>query len=92
MNLKTVQTPGNIPRQQSFHRFDPLINVTASVLLALLPGFILQQAWEPELDTKGYLKTATHLINSVVTMPKTKPNGVRTRTVSVKRKWVPQIR
>jgi AcrR family transcriptional regulator len=62
------------------------------VLLALLQGFILQQAWEPELDTNAYLTTATHLINSVFTMPKTKPIGVRTQTVSVKRRQVPQVR
>jgi hypothetical protein len=28
------------------------------VMLALLQGFILQQAWEPELDTNSYLTTA----------------------------------
>ena len=31
------------------------------VMLALLQGFILQQAWEPGLDARGYLKTASSL-------------------------------
>jgi hypothetical protein len=34
-------------------------------MLALLQGFILQQAWEPKLDTKGYLRTVTRLMSSV---------------------------
>jgi AcrR family transcriptional regulator len=43
------------------------------VLLALLQGFILQQAWEPELDVEAYLTTATRLINSVFRNSETKP-------------------
>jgi TetR/AcrR family transcriptional regulator, repressor for uid operon len=34
------------------------------VLLALLQGFILQQAWEPKLDTEAFLTTALDLIHS----------------------------
>ena len=49
------------------------------VLLALVQGFILQQAWEPELDTKGYLTTAMHLVNSVLSDIETKPLGMQTQ-------------
>lgn len=35
------------------------------VMLSLLHGFILQQAWEPELDVAGYLETASALIRSI---------------------------
>jgi AcrR family transcriptional regulator len=54
------------------------------VLLALLQGFILQQAWEPELDTKGYLITATHLINSVFRDTETKPVGCERKQLKLK--------
>jgi AcrR family transcriptional regulator len=43
------------------------------VLLALLQGFILQQAWEPKLDTEGFLKAASCLIDSAFTEPGAKP-------------------
>ena len=43
------------------------------MLLALVQGFILQQAWEPELDIEGYLTTAMHLVNSVLSDGETKP-------------------
>lgn len=39
------------------------------VLLALLQGFILQQAWEPDLDAGGYLETVTRLLACVVHKP-----------------------
>jgi hypothetical protein len=45
------------------------------VLLALAQGFILQQAWEPELDTEKYLLTAVHLVNAALGDIKTKPSG-----------------
>jgi TetR/AcrR family transcriptional regulator, repressor for uid operon len=35
------------------------------ILLALLQGFILQQAWEPELNSEAYFSTATRLVNSM---------------------------
>jgi TetR/AcrR family transcriptional regulator, repressor for uid operon len=81
-SLRGAQRAGQLPENLD-------TDALSRVLLALLQGFILQQAWEPELDTEGYLETATHLMNSVFTMPKTKPIGVRTQTVSVKRKQVP---
>jgi AcrR family transcriptional regulator len=52
------------------------------VLLALVQGFILQQAWEPKLDTEGYLTTALHLIQSVFGDAPTA--GMETRTTGVK--------
>ena len=39
------------------------------VLLALLQGFILQQAWEPDLDAGGYLETVTRLLGCVIRKP-----------------------
>lgn len=36
------------------------------VMLALLQGFILQQAWEPELDVDGFVTTASLLLASVL--------------------------
>jgi AcrR family transcriptional regulator len=36
------------------------------VIFALLQGFILQQAWEPALDTTGYVTTAMALLRSVL--------------------------
>lgn len=39
------------------------------VMLALLQGFILQQAWEPELDSAKFFETALYLINRSVTTP-----------------------
>jgi len=62
------------------------------VLLALLQGFILQQAWEPELDTEAYLTTATSLIDSVFSEGESKPSGKRSQTTSVKRTRVPRVR
>jgi AcrR family transcriptional regulator len=42
-------------------------------MLALLQGFVLQQAWEPNLDTESFLTTATLLINSAFTEEHRKP-------------------
>jgi TetR/AcrR family transcriptional regulator, repressor for uid operon len=62
------------------------------VLLALLQGFILQQAWEPELDTEAYLTTATSLIDSVFAEGESKPSGKRSQATSMKRTRVPRVR
>jgi AcrR family transcriptional regulator len=42
------------------------------VLLALVQGFILQQAWQPDLDTEGYLTAAIQLIHSSLRETKSK--------------------
>jgi AcrR family transcriptional regulator len=39
------------------------------VMLALLQGFVLQQAWEPELDAEGFLEAANCLIRSAFSEP-----------------------
>ena len=57
-SLRRAQRAGQLPENLD-------TDALSRVLLALLQGFILQQAWEPELDTKSYLTTATHVINSV---------------------------
>jgi AcrR family transcriptional regulator len=38
-------------------------------MLALLQGFILQQAWEPELDAEGFLEAVNCLIRSAFRKP-----------------------
>src|ERR1700722_9812899 len=38
------------------------VDAVSRVMLALLQGLILQQAWEPELDIEGYVTTAVGLI------------------------------
>jgi AcrR family transcriptional regulator len=39
------------------------------VMFALLQGFILQQAWEPEADIAGYVTTAIALLKSKIQRP-----------------------
>jgi TetR/AcrR family transcriptional regulator, repressor for uid operon len=58
MSLRRAQLAGQLPENLD-------TDALSRVLLALLQGFILQQAWEPELDTKSYLMAATHLISSL---------------------------
>lgn len=45
------------------------------VMLAVLQGFILQQAWEPELDVAGFLEAATHLVNAGLSEACAKPRA-----------------
>ena len=48
-------------------------DAVSRVMLALLQGFILQQAWEPRLDVDCYLETASRLLNSVCANAKIEP-------------------
>lgn len=64
--LRNAQGTGQLPKTLDTDAF-------SRVLLALVQGFILQQAWEPELDIEGYLTTAMHLVNSVLSDGETKP-------------------
>jgi hypothetical protein len=57
--LRNAQRAGQLPEE-----LDP--DAFSHVLLALAQGFILQQAWEPELDTESYLLTAMHPVNSAL--------------------------
>jgi AcrR family transcriptional regulator len=41
-------------------------DAVSRVMLALLQGLILQQAWEPELDIEGYVTTAMDLIGAAL--------------------------
>jgi len=84
-SLRGAQRAGQLPESLDIDAF-------SRVLLALLQGFILQQAWEPDLDTEAYLRTAMHLVNSVFSEAATKPTGVRTRTARVKRTEIPRVR
>ncbi len=58
-SLRSAQKAGQLPQDLDTDAF-------SRVLLALLQGFILQQAWEPKLDTEGYLATAGRLIDCVL--------------------------
>jgi AcrR family transcriptional regulator len=80
-SLRRAQRAGQLPENLD-------TDALSRVLLALLQGFILQQAWEPELDTEGYLVTATHLINSLFRGAETHPVVCETQTVKVKRAQV----
>jgi TetR/AcrR family transcriptional regulator, repressor for uid operon len=80
-SLRRAQRAGQLPENLD-------TDALSRVLLALLQGFILQQAWEPELDTEGYLITATHLINSLFRGAETHPVVCETQTVKVKRAQV----
>ena len=53
--LQGAQRAGRLPK-------DADADALSRVLLALLQGFILQQAWEPELDSEAFLATAMRLI------------------------------
>lgn len=79
-SLRVAQRAGQIPESLDIDSF-------SRVLLALLQGFILQQAWEPDLDTKGYLTTAMHLISSVFRDTATKPIGKKQTRVSRLLHW-----
>jgi TetR/AcrR family transcriptional regulator, repressor for uid operon len=48
------------------------------VMFALFQGFILQQAWEPKLDTHSYVTTAMSLLESVVSKPQAISRGAIT--------------
>lgn len=68
--LRSAQRAGQVPEDLDTDAF-------SRVLLALVQGFILQQAWEPEIDTNGYLTTATYLINSVLSGNKSRPTEIQ---------------
>ncbi len=67
--LRNAQQAGQLPEGLD-------TDALSRVLLALVQGFILQQAWEPELDVDGYLTTAMHLVNSVLSDSEIKPVGM----------------
>jgi AcrR family transcriptional regulator len=55
--LRNALRAGQLPEDLDVDAF-------SRVLLALVQGFILQQAWEPNLDAEGYLTTALHLVKT----------------------------
>ncbi len=65
-SLRTAQRAGQLPPDQ-----DP--EALSRVMLALLQGFILQQAWEPELDTEGFFTAVLHLLSPVLGATGTRP-------------------
>jgi len=64
-SLQRAQQAGQLPAELDKDSF-------SRMMLALLQGFILQQAWEPDLDADGYLRTAMRLINSVFSKARSK--------------------
>ena len=57
--LRHAQQAGELPRHVD-------VDAISRVMLALLQGLILQQAWEPELDIEAYARTAAALLGSVL--------------------------
>jgi TetR/AcrR family transcriptional regulator, repressor for uid operon len=55
--LRNALRAGQLPEDLDVDAF-------SRVLLALVQGFILQQAWEPNLDAEAYLTTALHLVKT----------------------------
>ena len=55
------------------------VDSLSRVLLALLQGLILQQAWEPDLNVEGYFSTAGSLIENVLQV-KARPRHGRKRS------------
>lgn len=64
-SLRSAQQAGQLP-------VDLDVDSLSRAMLALWQGFILQQAWEPDLDVNGYLAIAGRLINSVFSRARTK--------------------
>lgn len=74
--LRRAQASNQLPE-------DLDVDALSRVLLGLLQGFILQQAWEPALDSKAYLATVMRLLESVFIKSRTekKQPGRKTRRV-----------
>jgi AcrR family transcriptional regulator len=53
--LRQAQQAGELPPHLD-------VDSVSRLMLALLQGLILQQAWEPDLDLEAYAKTATAMI------------------------------
>jgi AcrR family transcriptional regulator len=64
--LRNAQREGQLPEDLDADAF-------SRVVLALVQGFILQQAWEPNLDTEGYLTTALYLCRMIFRRRPTRP-------------------
>ena len=60
--LREAQRTGELPESLD-------ADSLSRVMLALLQGLILQQAWEPRLDSEAYAATATTLLLSVLSSP-----------------------
>jgi hypothetical protein len=57
--LRDAQRHGSLPAQ-----VDP--EALTRVYLALFPGFILQQAWEPEVDVHAYVDVLKSIIDGTL--------------------------
>jgi AcrR family transcriptional regulator len=77
-SLSTAQRANQLPQ-------DLDTDALSRVLLALLQGFILQQAWEPELDTERYFTTVTRLVGSLFVGTDARPVRKRIRGAVVRR-------
>ena len=79
--LKNAQQQGEIPGSLD-------VDSVSRVMFALLQGFILQQAWEPGLDTPAYVTTAMALLRSVFALSGQNPGRRPRKTALVA---VPQV-
>jgi TetR/AcrR family transcriptional regulator, repressor for uid operon len=57
--IRNAQRAGQISKSVDADAF-------SRVVLALVQGFILQQAWEPNLDAEQYLNTALNLVHALL--------------------------
>jgi AcrR family transcriptional regulator len=69
-SLRNAQRVGQLPEDLNVDAF-------SRMLLALLQGFILQQAWEPELDTEAYVAMVTRLISFAFSVEEMRPGRKR---------------
>lgn len=76
-SLSAAQRADQLPR-------DLDSDALSRVMLALLQGFVLQQAWEPDLDTEGYFKTVTRLVSSVFCGVDARPARKRLKGTAVR--------
>jgi TetR/AcrR family transcriptional regulator, repressor for uid operon len=51
-------------RRQLPKRVDP--DALSRLILAVLQGFVLQQAWEPDIDVDAYARTAQEVIDALL--------------------------
>jgi len=68
--LQKAQERGELPKTLD-------VDSLSRVMLALLQGLILQQAWEPRLGIEAYAKTVSMLLNTVLSKPISMSNHAR---------------
>ncbi len=73
--LRTAQRSGELPAGVD-------VESLSRVLFALFQGFILQQAWEPGLDSGAYVRTAMALIKGILSKAAPAPRRKAAKAVT----------